>query len=232
MIEEPGGTQPQDTKFADAAAARLGIRMDGDRAVFDAKSLLASLGGWVGIIESAVPPTAFLVIFPVWQNTLLAVAVAGSLSLISIIKQLVQRKPVTQAIAGALLTGISAWLALATPGGAKDYYIPGFITNASYGSVLLLSILIRFPLIGILVGFFKGWGLGWRKNRGLMTRFDLVTGLWVGLFGLRLAVELPLFFAGNVQALGIAKLILGTPVYALCIWFTWLASRSVILAKP
>ncbi|MEN9748244.1 MAG: hypothetical protein RLZZ603_936 [Actinomycetota bacterium] len=232
MIEEPGGTQPQDTKFADAAAARLGIRMDGDRAVFDAKSLLASLGGWVGIIESAVPPTAFLVIFSVWQNTLLAVAVAGSLSLISIIKQLVQRKPVTQAIAGALLTGISAWLALATPGGAKDYYIPGFITNASYGSVLLLSILIRFPLIGILVGFFKGWGLGWRKNRGLMTRFDLVTGLWVGLFGLRLAVELPLFFAGNVQALGIAKLILGTPVYALCIWFTWLASRSVILAKP
>jgi Protein of unknown function (DUF3159) len=232
VIQEPGGSQPQDSKFADAAAARLGIRMDGDRAVFDAKSLLASLGGWVGIIESAVPPTAFLVIFSLWQNTLLAVAVAGGLSLISIAKQLIQRKPVTQAIAGALLTAISAWLALATPGGAKDYYIPGFITNASYGGVLLLSIVFRFPLIGMLVGFFKGWGLGWRKNRALMTRFDLVTGLWVGLFGLRLAVELPLFFAGNVQGLGIAKLILGTPVYALCIWFTWLASRSVILAKP
>lgn len=205
--------------------------MEGDRAVFDSKSLLNSLGGWVGIVESAVPPTAFLIIFSIWQNTLLAVFVAGGLSLISIVKQVIQRKPITQAIAGALLTGISAWLALATPGGAKDYYIPGFVTNASYGGVLLISILVRFPLIGMLVGFFKGWGLGWRKNRSLMTRFDLVTGLWVGLFGLRLAVELPLFFAGNVQALGIAKLVLGTPVYALCIWFTWLASRSVILAK-
>ena len=232
QIPEPEGTQPQDSKFAEAAAARLGIRIDGDRTVFDAKSLLGSLGGWTGIIESAVPPTAFLIIFSLTQNTPWAVGVAGGLALISIVKQLVQRKPVTQAIAGAILTALSAWLALRAPGGAKDYYIPGFITNASYGAVLLVSILVRFPLIGMLIGLFKGWGLGWRKQRALMTRFDLVTGLWVGLFSLRLAVELPLFFAGNVQALGVAKLILGTPVYALCIWFTWLSTRSVILTKP
>jgi len=231
-LEPPVGSEPQETKFADVAAARLGIRLEGDRTVFDAKSLLASLGGWTGIIESAVPPTAFLAIYSLTLNTVLAVSVAGGLSLVSIAKQLIQRKPVSQAIAGLLLTGVSAWLALRTPGGAKDYYIPGFITNISYGSVLLISLLVRFPLIGVLIGLFKGWGLTWRKQRSLMTRFDLVTGLWVGLFGLRLAVELPLFFAGNVQALGIAKLILGTPVYALCIWFTWLSTRSVIMTKP
>lgn len=223
--------QNQDSQ-KQAAANRLGIRVEGERAVFDAQSLLTSLGGWTGIIESAVPPTAFLVIYSVWQNTVWAVSVSAALAVISIVKQLVQRKPISQAIAGAALTALSAWLALKAPGGAKDYYIPGFITNIAYGSVLLLSIVLRWPLIGLIIGFFKGWGVSWRKNRALLTRFDLITGMWVGLFGLRLAIELPLFFANNVAALGLAKLILGTPTYALCIWFTWLASRSVILAKP
>lgn len=223
--------QNQDSQ-KQAAANRLGIRVEGERAFFDAQSLLTSLGGWTGIIESAVPPTAFLVIYSVWQNTVWAVSVSAALAMISIVKQLVQRKPISQAIAGAALTALSAWLALKAPGGAKDYYIPGFITNIAYGSVLLLSIVLRWPIIGLIIGFFKGWGVSWRENRALLTRFDLITGMWVGLFGLRLAIELPLFFANNVAALGLAKLILGTPTYALCIWFTWLASRSVILAKP
>ena len=225
-------SQQSDESQKQAAANRLGIRVEGERAVFDAQSLLASLGGWTGIIESAVPPTAFLVIYSLWQNTVWAVSVSATLAVISIVKQLVQRKPISQAIAGAALTALSAWLALKTPGGAKDYYIPGFITNIAYGSVLLLSIAVRWPIIGLVIGFFKGWGVGWRKNRALLTRFDLITGMWVGLFGLRLAIELPLFFANNVAALGLAKLVLGTPTYALCVWFTWLASRSVILAKP
>lgn len=224
-------SQQNEDSQKQAAANRLGIRVEGERAVFDAQSLLTSLGGWTGIIESAVPPTAFLVIYSVWQNTLWAVSISAALAVISIVKQLVQRKPISQAIAGAALTALSAWLALKTPGGAKDYYIPGFITNIVYGSVLLLSIVVRWPIIGLIIGFFKGWGVAWRKNRALLTRFDLITGMWVGLFGLRLAIELPLFFANNVAALGLAKLVLGTPTYALCIWFTWLASRSVILAK-
>lgn len=231
-LPSPDGSQPQDTKFAAAAAARLGIRVQGDSAVFDAKSLIATLGGWTGIIESTIPPTAFLIIFTFSQNSLWAVAVAGSLSLASIVKQLVQRKPVAQAIVGAVLVSVSAWLALRAPGTTKDYFLPGFITNLSYGAVLALSILVRWPLIGLMVGFFKGWGVSWRKQRSLRTRFDLVTGLWVAMFGLRLAVELPLYFSNQVEALGVAKLFMSTPLYAICLWFTWLSLRTVILSKP
>jgi len=158
-----------------------------------------------------------------------AVASSGLLSLASLVKQIVTKKTITQALAGAALIGISAWLALS--GQPKDYYITGFFTNAIYGSVLLVSVAVRWPIIGLLVGFFKGWGVGWRKNRSLLTRFDLVTGMWVGLFGFRLLVELPLFFSNNLQALGIAKLILSQPAYAVVLWFTWLSLRSVILAK-
>lgn len=212
-----------------AAASRLGIRMDEGTAVFDAKSLLNSLGGWWGIVESTIPPTAFLVVYSITLNVIWAVTIAGSLSVISVVKQLVTRRAVTQAIAGAALIAISAWLALR--GQPKDYYITGFYTNAIYGSVMLMSVLVRWPIIGLLVGFFKGWGVGWRKNRALLTRFDLVTALWVGLFATRLVVELPMYFANNLQLLGITKLILSEPAYAIVLWFTWLSLRSVILTK-
>ncbi|MEY2916144.1 MAG: hypothetical protein RL454_1073, partial [Actinomycetota bacterium] len=111
-------TESEKRSQQEAAATRLGIRVEGDRAVFDAQSLLKSLGGWVGIIESAVPPTAFLVIYSIWQNTVWAVTVSATLALASITKQLVQRKPLSQAIVGAVLTALSAWLALKSPGGA------------------------------------------------------------------------------------------------------------------
>lgn len=213
----------------EAAASRLGIRLEDGVAVFDAKSLLASLGGWWGIVEATIPPTAFLVIYSLTVNVLLAVIVAGALSLASLVKQILTKKTLTQALAGAALIAISAWLALS--GQPKDYYLTGFFTNGIYGSVLLISIAVRWPVIGLLVGFFKGWGFSWRTNRGLLTRFDLVTGMWVGLFALRLLIELPLFFSNNLQALGIAKLILSQPAYAVVLWFTWLSLRSVILTK-
>jgi hypothetical protein len=225
-------SDPQkNSQFASAAASRLGIRVEGDAAVFDGQSLLASLGGWSGLIESTIPPTAFLVIYTLTQNSFWSVVVSAALSLISIIKQVIQRKPISQAVVGAVLVAASAWLALRDHGSTKDYFIPGFITNISYGSVMLLSILIRWPVIGVIVGFFKGWGFGWRKNRSLLTRFDLVTSLWAILFGLRLLVELPLYFANNVEALGVAKLLMGIPLYGICLWFTWLSLRSVILNK-
>lgn len=212
-----------------AAAARLGFRIDEGNAVFDAKSLLNSLGGWWGIVESTIPPTAFLVVYSVTLNVIWAVVIAGSLSIVSLAKQIITRKALTQAIAGAALIALSAWLALR--GQPRDYYITGFFTNGIYGSVLLISIIARWPVIGLLVGFFKGWGVRWRQDRALLTRFDLVTSLWVGLFATRLVIELPMYFANNLQLLGITKLILSEPAYAIVLWFSWLSLRSVILAK-
>lgn len=212
-----------------SAAERLGVRVEGDAVSFDIHSLLASLGGWTGIVESAIPPTVFLVLFSLTTNALLSIVVSAALSLVSIAKQVITRKGIAQAVAGAVLIALSAWLALR--GQPKDYFITGFITNAVYGSVMLLSILVRWPIIGVLVGALKGWGVEWRKNRALLTRFDLVTGIWVGLFATRLIVELPLYFSNNLTALGITKLILSEPAYAIVVWFTWLSLRSVILSK-
>lgn len=50
--------------------------------------------------------------------------------------------------------------------------------------------------------------------------------MWIGMFALRLTVQLPLYLSDQVAALGVAKLALGTPLYALVIWFTWLSARD------
>jgi hypothetical protein len=210
------------------AAQKLGLRIEGQEAVFDAKSLLASLGGWTGIVESTIPGTAFLVVYTISKNVLLSVLISGALSVVSILRQIFLRKPISQALVGLVLIGISTFLATRPNGSGQDFFLPGFFLNLGYGSVLLLSVLVRWPLIGLAVGYFKGWGISWRKDKRLRARFNLVTAMWSALFGARLMVELPLFWSHNFEALGATKLLMGLPLYAITIWFTWLSLRSVI----
>jgi hypothetical protein len=50
--------------------------------------------------------------------------------------------------------------------------------------------------------------------------------MWTGLYVLKLSVQLPLYFAQNIAALGIAKFVLGLPMFALWCLFTWLILRK------
>ena len=52
--------------------------------------------------------------------------------------------------------------------------------------------------------------------------------MWATLFGARLLVQVPLYLTDQVTALGIAKLAMGTPLYALLVWFTWLLARDAL----
>jgi hypothetical protein len=207
---------------------KLGIREVDGVTTLDRESLLNSVGGWLGIVQSSLPAALFVVVFAASKNTVAAVVSALSVALGFVLWQLFKRKPVTQAIAGALGIGLSAFLTLRDGGHPADYFVQGFFTNIAYGSVLLISILVRWPLIGFLVGLLRGEPIHWRKNQKVLRRADLATGLFVGLFGARLAVQLPLYFANEIEALGIARVAMGVPLYALCIWLSWLLLRSSI----
>ncbi|MEK8228829.1 DUF3159 domain-containing protein [Oerskovia sp. M15] len=58
-----------------------------------------------------------------------------------------------------------------------------------------------------------------------MRRYALATWLWVGMFALRLAVQVPLFYSAEVAWLGTARLVMGIPLWALTLWATWLLVR-------
>ena len=59
-------------------------------------------------------------------------------------------------------------------------------------------------------------------------RHRAATAVLAAMFALRLAVEVPLYLAGaaGVGALGVARLVLGLPLFALTAWFIWLLVRD------
>lgn len=214
-----------------AAAAKLGLHDQDGKINLTKQSMLGAVGGWFGIAEAIIPSTVFVTLIAITKDTFVSVVAAASLSLVFLIRQIVTKKPITQALVGAAGIAISAFLPLREGGHAADYFIQGFITNAIYLTALTISVVVRWPAIGILVGLFIGDGTKWRKDRAQLRRFTVATLVWIGLFSGRLLVQVPLYFAQQTELLGIFRLAMGTPLYALCIWFTWLLIRGIIAAR-
>ena len=210
----------------DNVAKRLGLESTENGYELNRKSLLDSIGGPLGIIEAVLPATLFSFTYALTKDALTAVVVAASSSLLFIMVRLIQRKALTQAIVGALAIALAAFLALRDGGQAADYFVPGFITNASYGTVFLVSVLIRRPIMGYIAQLLFGLQ-GWRADRPTYRRLRLVTLIWVGFFSARLAVQLPLYFANAVEALALARAIMGAPAYAGLLALTWVLLRRI-----
>ena len=218
-----------DDKVRASAAKRLGISSTDGNLILDGKSLLEGMGGKLGITETILPSLLFGASFALTGEAIIAVSLAGGTSALFILYRLITRKSASSALIGAIAVGFAAWLALREGGEAVDYFVPGFITNAVYGSVLLISILVRWPIIGVLVEILRGNATSWRKDRKKLTIYSLVTAMWVGFFSLRLAVQVPLFLAGSVELLATARVAMGPPLYALVILVTWLILRATVL---
>lgn len=207
-------------------AKRLGVSQTENGPSISRQSLLDAIGGPLGIAESIVPAFSFSVVFAVSKSAIASVSIASALAALFILIRIFRKQPVTQAITGALAIALAAFLALRDGGNAQDYFIPGFITNAAYGSVLLLSVLIRFPIMGFVAQLLFNIE-SWRKNRVVYRRARLVTLVWVGFFSLRLIVQLPLYYSGQVELLAASKVVLGAPAYAGLLALTWVLLKRL-----
>ena len=204
-------------------------------------SLAEAVGGPRGFAESVLPTLVFVVAFTVTDalrlSLLLALASAGLL----VLARLVARLPLAPALSGAVGVGICALVASRT-GDAADFYGPGLLVNIVYGVVFAASTLRwprlgslpagPWPVIGLVVGGLRSEGLAWRSDPVLVRVYRRLTWLWAGLFGLRLLVQVPLYEAGAVQALGVARLVMGVPLFALAAWVTWRSLRQVTPEGP
>ncbi|WP_394552283.1 DUF3159 domain-containing protein [Agromyces sp. MMS24-JH15] len=217
-----------------AAAERSGLGALARDERLSARDVLAAVGGVRGILEALLPGLVFLVAYSVLtslggqdpQAALVPSLVASvGLALAFTLARVVAKGQPTQAIAGLVGVLLSAGLALFT-GDARDNYVLGFITNAGYAVGLLVSILVGWPAIGIVVGFLLGDGTAWRRDRRKVRLAQFLTFAWVGFFALRLVVQVPLYLVDNVQALGLTRLLMGVPLYALMLVLTWLVVRA------
>lgn len=191
-----------------------------------ASALLRAIGGVRGLVESILPGLGFLVVYTITQELVASVLAPVAVALCFVAARLAARTSATLAFAGLFGVGISAVLAMLT-GRAEDNFLPGLIINVVSVAVLLTSIVLKWPLIGIIVGFLANEGTEWRARPAKRRVLTLATWLWVGLFGARLLFQAPLYFAGQTEWLAATKLVMGVPLYAAMVWVTWLLVRTV-----
>lgn len=190
-----------------------------------AQALWKAVGRTRGVVEALIPGIGFLSVYTLTQNLVWSVAAPVGLAALFILARMVQRSPVMPALAGLVGVGASAGVALFS-GRPEDNFLLGFVVNSLWVVGLVVSLILRRPLVGIVAGILTS-DATWREDAATRRAATSATWLWVGVFGGRLAVQLPLYFAGDVQAVAVAKLVMGIPLYASALWFTWLLMRVV-----
>lgn len=201
----------------DAPRDGRGLRQLGSQE-FDA---LAAVGGMRGLVESVAPGVVFVAVFVATRELAPPVIAAVSVAVLGALVRLVQRAPVTQVGYGLVGVGIGALWAWRS-GEASNFYAWGLLVNAVFATGVLVSILVRRPIVGVLASLLLRTGDDWRTRPALRRRYEVATWLWFGAFALRLAVQVPLFVLEEVALLGVARLVMGLPLWALVLWVTWL----------
>lgn len=187
----------------------------------------SAMGGWRGIVESVLPSLAFVILFTIQpEPLLLSLGVSVGIAAVFTIIRVVQKSPPSAAVGGLVAAAAAAGLALWTGRGA-DNFVPGLITNALYGTVMVVAALVGWSIIGLAVGFLMGEGTAWRSDRRKRRAFFWLGLAWGALFLLRLAVQLPLYLTDQVTLLGTLKLVMGLPLFAPMVAVTWLVVRAL-----
>lgn len=204
---------------------------DPDALGVDRTMLDRAVGGWRGLIDTGLPATVFILAYALTGQQLRpSVTAAVGTGAIIALWRLARREPLQQVAAGFLGVAVSAFVATRT-GRAQDYFLIGILINIAYLAVYVVSILVRWPLIGLLVGYLRGDATGWRSDPVQVRAYATASWLWAAMFGIRLAVQLPLYLAGAVGALGVAKLVMGWPLFLLTAYLTYRIIHPIIAAQ-
>jgi hypothetical protein len=188
-------------------------------------SLWGAVGGPLGVAESALPAAAFVLAYTIsGQDTKTAVIAAVALGVVFAVARIARGQTVQYALAGLGGLALSAYVVSKT-GNASDFFLPGLLANAGYALAYLISIAVRWPLLGIIVATIRQQGSEWRRDEAQLRAYSRASWIWVALFSLRLAVQLPLYLADAVTALGVVRIAMGIPLFALGIWLSWLLLR-------
>jgi hypothetical protein len=197
----------------------------------DKDKVLNALGGKRGLIDSGLPALVFLIVFNISGkdvNTALYAAVA--LSIVLTLLRLLKRETIQHAFSGLIGVGICALIANQT-GNAADFYLPGLWINAAYGLLYAITNLVKWPILGVMLGPILGENLLWRKDPARLNAYIKAGWLWVAMFAARLIVQYPLYQSGNINLLGTARLLMGYPLFILTAWGTWQILRKTPTTK-
>ncbi|MFI5779646.1 DUF3159 domain-containing protein [Nocardia sp. NPDC051570] len=188
------------------------------------QTLLEQLGGISGLIYSTLPVVVFVPANALWG---LGAAIWSALGVAAaiLVWRLVRRNPIQPAISGFLGVGICAFIAYRM-GAAKGFFLFGIWASLLYGGVFLASMIVRWPLAGVIWGVLNGHGNDWRSDRRAMRLYDVATAVWVLVFGARFLVQHHFYDTDSTGLLATARIAMGWPLTAVALLVTVWAVRK------
>ena len=205
--------------------------------------LARALGGRRGMVEAAVPTLLFTVLWLTTDELRVALVAGVVAAMAMLVVRLVQRSTVQFCVNALVGIGIG-WFFVhlsASRGGSEDeqalaYFLPGILYNAVYTVLLAFTNLIRWPLVGFMVGSVTGDPTAWHRDRQVVRLCSLLTWLLVLPCVVRVVVQAPIWLAGSsgglpadtaVATLGILKLGLGWPLQLAALGsMVWVLGRN------
>lgn len=188
-------------------------------------TLMTQMGGVPGIVASTIPVLVFVVVnVLVGLQPALIAAVASGVAVA--IWRIVRKQALQPAVSGLLGVGVAAFIAYRT-GEARGFYLPGLLLSAVCGVAFLVSVVVRWPLAGVIWHGINGEGHGWRSDRRLLRAYTFASLLWTAVFASRVVVQGWLYNADEETWLGIARLAMGYPLVGVALLGTvWAVRRA------
>ncbi|HEX8498199.1 MAG TPA: DUF3159 domain-containing protein [Actinomycetales bacterium] len=187
--------------------------------------LSEGVGGLRGSLEAALPTVAFVTSWSITRDLRTSLVIAAVPIVVSLTLRVAQRQTPRFALASLFALGIAAFFALRS-GRAEDAFLPGILYSCALTAVSLLSVVTRWPMVGFIVGSTATDPTAWRSHPGVVRLCQRLTLVLTGLYAVRVVVMLPLYLAGSVGWLGVAKVALGWPLYLLA-----LAAMGAVLLR-
>jgi hypothetical protein len=192
-------------------------------------SLFTAVGGWRTIAETVASRAVFLIAYLLTGELRTSVLVAvGAVALLALVRVCTDRK-YWPALFGLAAVGTSALVAGST-GNPADFYLTAVLSQTVEGTAHLVSILARWPLVGVVVESVSGKPgerRSWRRDRARRRRYERCSAVFVAKCSLAVAVLVPLYLAERLLPLGIAAILLGgAPGGGVCTYLCWRILRD------
>ena len=186
------------------------------------------LGGPRGAMEGAAPSVTFAIAFAVVGASLVMSLVAALVvsGLVAAFRA-ARGESLRLVLGGVAAVAVAAAVAART-GRAEDYFLPSLLANVAAALIWAASIVSGWPLLGVIVGAAAGQRTRWRGDPDLVRGYSRASWIWTVSFVVRAGVMTPLYLAGSVLALGVAKVVLGWPMVLVVVWLSWLTIRRTL----